>query len=261
MKRSILITSIIAILLVPTSAAFASGGQSPWIEAELALTNQERKQRGIAELTVNTSLEWAAATKLSDMEKGGYFAHTSPTGLTPWSFMDKVGYEYHYAGENLAIHFNDPTSEHVAWMQSEKHCQNILDPRFSEIGMAVKKTYFEGRETMIVVAMFGTRSGREVATKLTKEDALTLCKGGIPSVSGTSDERQSDGLFSGGSVGSISSSALTNIDVFAKTETENRYGFVELISTVVFTLAQVVVISLLMHLVLSHETRDGVYLS
>jgi|GEM_PF-982400 len=261
MKRSAIIIILLATLLVPTGSASASTGQSPWIGQAIALANRERKARGVPELTMNPTLEWAAATKLSDMEKGGYFAHTSPSGLTPWSFMDKVGYDYHYAGENLAIHFTDPESEHVAWMQSEKHCQNILDPRFVEIGMAAKKTFFEGRETMLVVEMFGARSGQESDTRLTKEDAIAMCKGNVSSVSGASEDRQAGTPVPQGRIALFLSPDFPDPNAFARTISGNVYGAAELLAIAVFAIAQIVAVFLFVRRILSRETREGVYVS
>lgn len=263
MKRSTIII-LIALLLIPAGNVFAAGSASPWVEQAVKLANSERKQRGISELSVSNTLEKAATLKLVDMEKNGYFAHTSPAGLTPWYFMDKADYGYRYAGENLAIHFNDPESEHFAWMKSEKHCQNVLDPRFREIGIAVKKTYFEGRETMLVVEMFGTRPGQEVQTSLTKEDALALCKGELPTVSGVSQQRGNDGTDTPGRIALFSNMNVPDVDTLAKEAAaigDGRYDIAQLVSVLVFALTQIVAVSLFTRLLLSRETREGVYLS
>jgi hypothetical protein len=259
MKRSTIII-IAALLLIPTGMVSASGAASPWAEQAVKLANGERKQRGIAELSSSATLEKAAALKLADMEKNGYFAHTSPGGLTPWSFMDKAGYGYRYAGENLAIHFTDPDSEHAAWMKSEKHCQNVLDPRFREIGIAVKKTYIEGRDTMLVVEMFGTRPGQETQTSLTKEDALAMCKGELPSVSGVSDENGNDS----GRIALLSGVKLTDVDSLAREAAaagDGRYDVAELVSVLILALMQVAAVAICTRLILAREKRDGVYLS
>lgn len=264
MKRSIHIIILGTVLLLPAGNVSASGGKSPWAEQAVSLANVERKERGVTELSVSPTLEKAAALKLSDMEKNGYFAHTSPAGLTPWSFMDKAGYGYRYAGENLAIHFNDPESEHVAWMKSEKHCQNVLDPRFREIGIAVKKTYFEGRETMLVVEMFGTRSGQETETSLTKEDALAMCKGEYPSVSGASKDRSDGGTDTAGRIALLSKGSFPDVNALAREVVaagEERYDVAQLVSVAVFALTQLAAVLLFMRLLLARETREGVYLS
>jgi hypothetical protein len=262
MKRLTVII-LIAFLLLPAGNVFAAGSGSPWVEQAVKLANDERKQRGIADLIMSDTLEKAAALKLADMEKNGYFAHTSPEGLTPWSFMDKVGYGYRFAGENLAIHFTDPNSEHVAWMKSEKHCQNILDPRFREIGIAVKKTYIEGRDTMLIVEMFGTRPGQEVQTLLTKEDALAMCKGALPMVSGASEVR-GNGTTDSGRLAMFSGAKLLNFDSLAKEAAavgDGRYNVAELVSILILAMTQIAAVVIFIRMILVRETREGVYLS
>lgn len=263
MKRSIVII-LIAILLIPAGNVFAAGASSPWVEQTVNLANGERKQRGISELSVSDTLEKAAALKLADMEKNGYFAHTSPAGLTPWFFMDQAEYGYRYAGENLAIHFTNPESEHIAWMDSEKHCQNVLDPRFREVGIAVKKTYFEGRETMLVVEMFGTRSGQEAPSGMTKEDALALCKGQLPSVSGVSEDRGgSDPVSSSGRIALFSGMKLPDSSFIKEimVTRQGQYDIAQVVLILVLALSQVLAVILATRILLTRESREGVYLS
>ncbi|HWQ60047.1 MAG TPA: CAP domain-containing protein [Candidatus Fimivivens sp.] len=264
MKQSLLIAIILVTLILPTSGVSASGMESPWVKETITLANKERSDRGIGTLSENASLDKAAAMKLADMEKNGYFAHTSPQGLTPWSFMDSAGYGYRYAGENLAIHFTDPESEHSAWMKSEKHCQNILDPRYRETGIAVKKIFFEGRETMLVVEMFGTLPGQEVATSLTKEDTLAMCRGEVGSVSGVAVEQASGTPSPTGRIALLSSPLFSDIGEFGMELVavgKDRYGVAELVAAAVLALAQVAAVILYTRLLLARETREGVYLS
>jgi len=88
--------------------------------------NTDRTTLGLPALRFDEVLSKAAAAKADDMVKNGYFAHTSPQGTTPWYFFEKEGYQYRYAGENLAIHFTDAAGEETAWMAREKHRENIL---------------------------------------------------------------------------------------------------------------------------------------
>src|SRR3989344_8571512 len=48
------------------------------------LTNAERKQEGLNELAINSKLAQAAQLKAEDMLAHDYFAHISPSGVTPW---------------------------------------------------------------------------------------------------------------------------------------------------------------------------------
>ncbi len=120
------------------------------------LTNGNRQADNVSSLTVNPLLVEAAQMKANDMAQKGYFAHESPDGLTPWYWFTRAGYRFAYAGENLAINFSDSENVENAWMNSPGHRANILNPNFTEIGIATAKGMYEGRETVFVVQMFGS---------------------------------------------------------------------------------------------------------
>ena len=75
--------------------------------ALIQLTNQERQSLGLSTLKENSTLDQAAQQKAQDMLSSDYFSHYSPTGVCPWYWFKKVGYNYQLAGENLAIGFLD----------------------------------------------------------------------------------------------------------------------------------------------------------
>jgi len=89
------------------------------------------------------------------MVKNGYFDHNSPEGFTPWHWFDEAGYNFIYAGENLAADFNSPRNIVQAWMDSPSHRQNILDNHFNETGLAVIQGNYNGHSSLFVVQMFG----------------------------------------------------------------------------------------------------------
>ena len=119
------------------------------------LLNQGRSDLGLNELIWNTELAYAAELKAQDMLENDYFSHTSPSGKKGWSFIDKAGYNYEIAGENLAIGFLDSSEVHEAWNESPSHKENLVNPRFKEVGIAVITGDFEGRSTTVVVQFFG----------------------------------------------------------------------------------------------------------
>lgn len=122
------------------------------------LANEDRVRNGVGELTENPLLKKAAEEKAKDMALRGYFSHTSPDGKDPWYWFDRVGYTYHAAGENLAVHFTDSLAINSAWMASPSHRANIVNGEFTEIGIGVAIGEFEGEETIFVVQMFGRPS-------------------------------------------------------------------------------------------------------
>lgn len=139
------------------------------------LTNQERRQNGEQPLAVSSRLEAAAQLKLADMLQNNYFAHNSPQGATPWSWLQKANYNYAAAGENLAMNFYSSNEAMKAWMASESHRKNILLKDFSETGIAIGYGSFNGEKTAMAVQMFGRpfESGVGVKTAKTKTVSKT----------------------------------------------------------------------------------------
>lgn len=119
-------------------------------------TNEDRTTQNFKELAINPVLERAAQLKANDMAEKGYFAHKSPEGLTPWHWFKEAGYDFSYAGENLAVNFSDSIDVSRAWMASQGHRQNILNKDFREIGIATAEGMYQGRKTIFVVQLFGT---------------------------------------------------------------------------------------------------------
>jgi uncharacterized protein YkwD len=119
------------------------------------LTNQNRAAANVAELAVNPLLEKAAQMKADDMAAKGYFAHNTPDGKTPWYWIDQAGYKYVYAGENLAVNFENSEDVETAWMNSRGHFLNIMNPKYTEIGIATSTGTYKGRTAIFVVQMFG----------------------------------------------------------------------------------------------------------
>lgn len=121
----------------------------------VSLLNQSRQAAGLSPLTDNSQLDQAAALKAQNMVADGYFAHTSPQGITPWYWFLQAGYQYKYAGENLAVGFFNSTDVFNAWLNSPEHKANLLDPNYTQVGTAIV-TGFGGNNATIVVQDFGS---------------------------------------------------------------------------------------------------------
>ena len=134
-------------------APFTSLFSSVMPDALLGLANIDRQGINLSELKNNDLLARAAQLKAEDMAAKSYFAHTSPDGLTPWHWLEQVGYSYSYAGENLAINFMDSKDIENAWMNSPAHRANILNGSFSEVGIGTAKGIYQNKETIFVVQL------------------------------------------------------------------------------------------------------------
>lgn len=122
----------------------------------VTLTNASRKAARVFPLKQSRLLKLAAQKKARDMMRNQYFAHVAPSGKEPWDFIEDQGYDYYYAGENLAIHFRSAEAVTKGWMLSPTHQENLLSPDFTEIGVGVLRGKFQGQRTTLVVQMFGT---------------------------------------------------------------------------------------------------------
>ncbi|MFZ2187354.1 MAG: CAP domain-containing protein [Candidatus Moraniibacteriota bacterium] len=123
----------------------------------IALTNNAREKEGLKPLVVNAQLAAAAQDKAEDMLKNDYFAHISPAGVDPWHWFKIAGYDYQYAGENLAVNYASASAQQGAWMNSTTHRANILNAQYQEIGVATVQGKIDGVESLITVALFGTQ--------------------------------------------------------------------------------------------------------
>jgi hypothetical protein len=50
-----------------------------------------------------------------------------------------------------------------AWVDSPKHRENLLSNRFRDLGVAVVNGKLNGKETQVVVTLYATQRGQEVA--------------------------------------------------------------------------------------------------
>ena len=119
--------------------------------------NQTRQSMGLPALVESQKLNQAAQLKAYNMVEEQYFNHTSPNGISPWYWFTRAGYNFKYAGENLAIGFFDSREVYTAWLNSPSHKANIINPNYREIGTAVLSGY-GGGNTIIIVQEFGSQA-------------------------------------------------------------------------------------------------------
>lgn len=140
------------------------------------LTNKNREAVGESYLTENPILARAAQMKAEDMARRGYFSHNDPNGEAPWEWFVRAGYDFLYAGENLAVNYVDSEDVVHAWMKSETHKKNILNAKFSQIGVGVARGKYEGKDALFIVQFFGTpaQAAVEISPKTTKQNDITV---------------------------------------------------------------------------------------
>ncbi|MEJ0053266.1 MAG: CAP domain-containing protein [bacterium] len=179
-REAVLGVLILAILIEGAVFAqeFITFRQSDYLASVLpgvvtALTNDARSESHLAVLTPDPGLARAAQAKADDMSAKGYFSHVSPDGTLPWHWFTAAGYDYTYAGENLAVNFGDSEQLVDAWLASPAHRANILGTHFTSIGIGMATGTYEGKSTLFVVEFFAKPAG---GAKLAAQPAPTALK-------------------------------------------------------------------------------------
>ncbi len=96
----------------------------------IRLVNIERAKEGLRPVVANKSLRSSAALRAVEIVES--FSHTRPNGKK-WATAINVNYVC--AGENIAAGQRTPERVVQAWMESEGHRKNIMNPKYSEIGV------------------------------------------------------------------------------------------------------------------------------
>ncbi len=118
--------------------------------------NADRVKNGKKKLEWNPKLCESAKLKSQDMNANNYFEHISPSGVTPWYWFKKIGYNYTFSGENLALNYFTSESAHTALMNSPGHRENILNENFTQIGFYYLSGSMDGKDAFFFVEHFAS---------------------------------------------------------------------------------------------------------
>lgn len=110
------------------------------LESEVVkLVNNERRKKGLKDLSINHELTKIAKLKSDDFINNNYFAHNSPTYGSPFDMLKQFGVNYKSAGENIASGQTTANEAFNTWLGSEGHKQNMLNPSFNQTGVGIAK--------------------------------------------------------------------------------------------------------------------------
>ena len=87
------------------------------------------------------------------MAQKNYFEHVDPAGHSPADRVRATGYQEKLVGENIA--YGPKTVDEVVqgWLDSPGHCENIMDPRFAEMGIAFAAGHQSARRGLFWVQL------------------------------------------------------------------------------------------------------------
>jgi len=133
-------------LVLASAYAVPANSQAPVLATRaLQLVNEvrargtrcgERSFGPAPPVRLSGTLAGVAYGHAADMAEHNYFEHEDLAGRSPAERVKAVGYREKLVGENIA--YGPKSAEEVVrgWLDSPGHCENIMDPRFAEMGIA-----------------------------------------------------------------------------------------------------------------------------
>ena len=122
--------------------------------AVLAAVNTERHAAGRPPLRLDARLNAAAQKHAEDMLARVYYSHEAPEGSMPWGRVRAAGYEPSVVGENIAAGHVKVDEVMDAWLHSSGHRRNILENRFTELGIGLAVGGYDHRYQVLWVQDF-----------------------------------------------------------------------------------------------------------
>jgi len=164
LRRPGAVAALAAFVLVTAACAVEAARPSGATrEQVLELVNEARSKGrrcgtvryGVAPpLKASRPLNEAAARHAADMARKNYFEHRGSDGSQPKDRVLRAGYKSRLTGENIALGPESAREVVDGWLASPGHCENIMDPRFQDIGIGIATG--RGRGKIYWVQNFGT---------------------------------------------------------------------------------------------------------
>lgn len=145
--------SFLPLLLAALFVGCGGGSDSPTAPQNLTTAqvelnsfqflNDARGDNGLSPLALDSELSKVARMHSSAMRDEGFFAHTDTNGNGLRQRLRTGGVTFSAAGENLALvtHHTAPAAlAHQRLMESSSHRDNVLDGRFSMVGVGVARS-------------------------------------------------------------------------------------------------------------------------
>ena len=121
------------------NTANKAGSAKEYIQDILRLTNQYRKEKGIAALLLDSKLSSAAQKRATELVSTP--SHTRPNGTSCFTVLDEYGIDSWSCGENIAYGQSNGTAAAQWWRNSSGHYKNMTSTEFNKIGIGA---YYSG---------------------------------------------------------------------------------------------------------------------
>lgn len=119
--------------------------EQPEIYGVLVATNEGRAEQqdcgvhgikpAVGPVRLNELLTTAAQGHAEDMAAGQFLAHEGSDGSMPADRATRAGYSFSVIGENVAVGYDTPPEVVAGWIDSDGHCNNLMNGGFEEMGV------------------------------------------------------------------------------------------------------------------------------
>jgi len=120
-------------------------------------------------VTLSSTLGRVAFGHADDMATNNYFEHRDLSGKSPSDRVRATGYQEKLVGENIAYGPKSVDEVVQGWLDSPGHCENIMDPRFVEMGLGYAKSH-DSKHALYWVQVLATP--RNLATASARSERL-----------------------------------------------------------------------------------------
>ena len=161
------------------AAAGAGATGAGAAERMFALLNGARRDAGLAPLVFDPQLATIARAYCDEMVRGHFFGHVSPTTGTVADRVRRAGIAASMVGENVS-QGESPEAAHQGLMDSPGHRANMLDPRFTHVGVGVVATNAEPPLVATLVFLRRSDPSRLTAADVTAAIASLRARRRVP---------------------------------------------------------------------------------
>jgi len=149
MRRSTACLAALAFLVMQPAGASETPDASDTAVVAARVLTLVNEARGVARrcgwkrfeaappLTRSEALDRAAIAHARDMASRSRMEHAGFDGSTPGERATRAGYRWGRIGENVAT--GQPSAELAvaSWLESPRHCANLMDPAYTEMGIGL----------------------------------------------------------------------------------------------------------------------------
>ncbi|MBY6004884.1 CAP domain-containing protein [Salipiger bermudensis] len=104
--------------------------------AQVPSLNEYRAANGLRPLSRSSKLQAAAEAHARDMQRMNLMTHTGSDGGSMTDRLDRAGYRYRAAAENVAQTRQGPENAMRLWINSAGHRRNMLKTNVTQYGLA-----------------------------------------------------------------------------------------------------------------------------